>query len=144
MPRLFGPTGLESEASACCCLPTDRLGHRAMLVEAQLSPAGSSSRIRIAQRPRAAPAMTPQWGLSARATSYDRQPCTPAPFGVGPALFSIPVSDRGALRRLSRLYAVELPVALFNAASHAGQDAFDPWLARLEDLDEVCRPRVTF
>jgi hypothetical protein len=29
MPRLSRPTGLESEASACCCLPTDRLGHRA-------------------------------------------------------------------------------------------------------------------
>ena len=36
---------------------------------------------------------------------------------VGPAFFSIPVSDRGALRRLSRLRGVELPVALFNAAS---------------------------
>src|SRR5712671_2383015 len=42
---------------------------------------------------------------------------TPARFGVGPAFFSIPVSDRGALRRLSRLRGVELPLALFNAAS---------------------------
>jgi len=38
------PQDLESEASACCCLPTDGLGHRAMLVEAQLSPAGSRTR----------------------------------------------------------------------------------------------------
>ena len=26
--------------------------------------------------------------------------------------------------------------------ANAAQDAFDLWLARLEDLDEVCRPRV--
>jgi hypothetical protein len=43
--------------------------------------------------------------------------CTPARFGAGPAFFSIPVSDRGALRRLSRLRRVELPFALLNAAS---------------------------
>jgi hypothetical protein len=36
---------------------------------------------------------------------------------VRPAFFSIPVSDRGALRRLSRLRCVELPFALFYAAS---------------------------
>jgi hypothetical protein len=33
------------------------------------------------------------------------------------ALFFIPVSDRGALHRTRRLRGVELPVALFDAAS---------------------------
>jgi len=41
----------------------------------------------------------------------------PAPLGVEPALLFIPVSDRGALRRLRRLRGVELPVPLFDAAS---------------------------
>ena len=40
-----------------------------------------------------------------------------APFGAEPALFDIPVSDRGGLHRLHRLRGVELPVALFDAAS---------------------------
>src|SRR5690349_21171379 len=39
------------------------------------------------------------------------------PLGVERALLFIPVSDRGALRRLRRLRGVELPVALFDAAS---------------------------
>ena len=40
--------------------------------------------------------------------------------------------------------AVELIKAARCIWANAGQDAFDPWLARLEDLDEVCRPKVTF
>ena len=41
------------------------------------------------------------------------------------------------------LITVEWSIELIKAArciwANAGQDAFDPWLARLEDLDEVCR-----
>jgi hypothetical protein len=39
---------------------------------------------------------------------------------------------------------VELIKAARCIWANAGQDAFDPWLARFEDLDDVCRPRVTF
>ena len=53
------------------------------------------------------------WGV--RPTSIRAR--RPAPFGVRPALFFLPVSDRSALHRLRRLAGVELPAALFDAAS---------------------------
>jgi DDE family transposase len=49
-------------------------------------------------------------------TDLCSQPTVP-PFGVGRRSFFIPVSERAALLRPRRLRGVELPVALFDAAS---------------------------
>ena len=55
----------------------------------------------------------------ARGRGRMRRPALSLPnlSGVGPAGLFIPLSDRGALLRLRRLRGVELPVALFDAAS---------------------------
>ena len=58
----------------------------------------------------------------------------PAPLGVEPALLFIPVSDRGALRRLRRLRGVELPVPLFDAASSLMPGNDDAHMVRASPL----------
>ena len=114
-------TGLESEASACCCLPTDGLGHRAMLVQAELSPAGSSFRIRIAQRPRLH-SRHGSGGLSARVTSYDRHPTRRLPsrragvlFYSGVRSWRVASSQTTAWRRASRRALQMRPARLCRA-----------------------------